>query len=299
MLSKGLIDDLIIRYPELEDYFVLAEDVLIASDFREKKEDDEFWGISFLLSDLDSIQSFDYYRIDIKKRYNYINKEIKYSAFNPDEKRPELLNEFINAADTIRGILFNFVIDSSFVSIFNDSESERKKLKGLSRYKFNDYQKLELFSHLVGIVISSIKSKIVSLKWITDKDNLLNNPKRKKISYEYLFNTIDEYKGANNIMYEFIDPNLDSPDMILADLSNISDLIVGPMVDIYNQYLRDDIEITADGVSFPTATKFKAISYSEWFFSNYKNLKKVNYMTWFDPKSNQINFTEIHPKWDK
>jgi hypothetical protein len=234
MLSKDLIGHIQESYPEIEGKRNLSKDVFIACDFREKKKNNEYWGISFLLSDLDSIEAFSQYRLQIKKEHNIEGQEISYKKLKPSKFHPTVLNKYLSAADTIDGILFNFMIHPSYDTVYNNSKSVWRNDKELSTFKFNQFQKLELFSHLSGLVISSINSEIETLKWITDNDNVLNNPSRKGVAIKYYFKTISQYLDQNDFEYNFIDPDRDSDDRILADLANIPDLIVGPMVDIKN-----------------------------------------------------------------
>ncbi len=291
MLSNNLFNALFQSHPEIVDNFSLGNDIVIASDFREKKNQEEFWGICFLLSDLNSIQPFFHYCKELKERFNVIGQEIKYSK----QKAHHILNSFLNAADTIEGILFNFAIDSSFSTVFKDSNTIHQKSDNLSKFKFYDFQKLELFSHLVGLIISEIKSEITSIKWISDNDNLINNPSRRDSTLNFFYETIIHYRKKNDFRKEFIDPNLDNEDRILTDLSNIADLIVSPIVDILNQYKKENIKITSDVVKFPALTKTKAIKNSEWFFSNHKPLKKVNIIISYDKESDMILFDGLTP----
>ncbi len=291
MLSKNLFDHLFKSHPEVVDNFNLGNKIVIASDFREKRNQEEFWGIAFLFSDLDSIQSFFHHSRKLKGKFDIEGQEIKYS----NNKAEPVIKSFLNAADTIEGVLFNFIIDSSYTTIYRDSKKIHQLSTKLSKFKFNDFQKLELFSHLVGLIVSQIKSEIHTIKWISDNDNLLNNIARRNTSTEFLFNTINSYLGSNNYRKEFIDPKRDSKDRILADLCNIPDIIVGSTVDILNQFKKEQIDISSTGVKFPSSVKWKAIRHSQWFFSNHKPLKKINVVISFDEKSDRILYDGLTP----
>ena len=139
MLSKDLINHIQRNYSGIEEKLNLSKDVFIASDFREKDRNNEYWGISFLLSDLKSIQPFNQYRLDIKKEHNIEGQEISYKKLNSSQNHPSILDEFLSAIDTIDGILFNFMIDSSFDTVCNDSKSVWQNDEELSTYKFNQF----------------------------------------------------------------------------------------------------------------------------------------------------------------
>lgn len=282
------------KYPFIMDSLPSKGEVVIISDFREKVRRNDYWGISFIISDLDSIQPFIHYSKQIKEKYNISNQQIKYNKIKAYERRQKYVNEYLNAADEIKGVMFTFIVNPNYKSVFN--KTGKINLQNYSIFRSNQFQKLELFSHLVGLVLSKFEIKPNTIKWITDHDNLINSPERMKRSIEYFIDTLENYIGHDTFKLYFFDPDRDNEDIVLKDLSNIPDLIVGPLTDIFNQYKKSGIEITKNGVAFPEDTKVKAISYSEWFFSNNKTLKKVINTILYDSESNQNIFCDVYPK---
>jgi len=282
------------KYPFIKDSFPSKEEILIISDYREKASRNDYWGVSFIITDIDSIQPFIHYSKQIKDKSNIIGQQIKYNKIKAYKRRPEYVNEFLNAADEINGIMFTYIVHPSYKSFFNYSGKINQQDYPI--FRPNQFQKLELFTHLVGSILSKFVVNVNAIKWITDHDNLINSSTRMKKTMEYFRSTIENYIGSNKFKLHFFDPDRDNEDILLKDLSNIPDLIVGPLTDIYNQYKKSKIEVTKDGVEFHEGIKFKAVSYSEWFFANHKNLKKKNNTIQFDSESNQNIFYDLYPK---
>ncbi len=283
------------HYPYIEQYLHLSSDVIIASDFREKRNNIEYWGLSFVLADLDSVQSFLYHNKTTRKEHKRVGQEINYKKLNPKSFSRVTHLSYLNSANTINGVLFNFVVHPSYDSISKDSYKNWSKASESNTFKFNEFQKLELLSHLVALIVSEIRSEIKSLKWVPDNDNLLNNSSRKTLAIQYFFEIISLYTNKNDFEYHLIDPDLDNEDLILADLSNIPDVIVGPMVDIQNAYLEKGIDITDSVVPIPNEIKDKSVEFSEWFFDNEHNLKKINLEISYDNKKDKIIFSKLFP----
>lgn len=262
-------------YPQYFQSNNFSKELAIICDFREQQKASDLLGLSFIITDLESLEPFRQLRIQVKDKYKLGNREISYKGMRASVKRPSYVNSFINVADDIEGLLCNFVIDPSldelipeYYSKFTDIYSKYTNIKP------KVFRKLNFMAHFISVLLIPLLSKDSVVHLISDQDNIFINPKIRDLSLEYILNTIDSYCGISYFKLAYIDPNEDTEDRYLKDLSSIPDLAIGALTDLVVGNI-DDLRCRGELVF--GNVKEKAASYSEWLFTKNKALRRMSF----------------------
>lgn len=91
-----------------------SDELVLICDFREPEKPNKLMGLSFIITDLHSLEPFRQLRVQVKEEYGLGNQEIKYSKFRAKKNRPDYVNSFINGADEIKGLMVGQFYNSAF-----------------------------------------------------------------------------------------------------------------------------------------------------------------------------------------
>ena len=127
------------------------------------------------------------------------------------------------------------------------------------------------------MLILPILTSNKKVHFISDQDDIFINPEIRDLSLSYIFQTIEAYTLKESFQLAFFDPEQDSEDRYLRDLSSIPDLAIGSLTDLFNSFDGDYENLRKGGQLFPNNVKKKAHSYSEGLFVKHKPLKRTSF----------------------
>ncbi len=263
------------------DYFKpnnFSNELAIICDFREPEKPINLFGLSFIITDLESLEPFRQLRLQVKEKYNLGNQEIKYSKFRASKRRPDYINSFLNVADEIKGLMINFIIDPSLDELKpNYNLNFIKEYPSYEAIKPKVFRKLNFVAHFIAVLILPLLNKNSLVHLISDQDDLFISPEIRDLSLAYILNTIEAYSEEREFILGYLDQEQDSEDRYLKDLSSIPDLAIGALTDLFNSF-KGNYDDFRKGVQwFPNDVKEKAVSYSEWLFTKDKALRRTSF----------------------
>lgn len=282
-------------YPDYFKTTNFSDELAIICDFREPVKPHNLLGLSFIITDLQSLEPFRQLRLQVKEKYGLGNQEIKYSKFRSKKKRPAYVNSFINIADEIEGLMCNFIIAPTLDELIPHFYS--KFIDKYPAYEvFNNkvFRKLNFVAHLISVLLLPILTNNTKLYFISDQDDMFVNSKIRDLSLAYIIQTIEAYSLKESFQLAFLDPKQDSDDRYLRDLSSIPDLAVGSLTDLFNSFDGNYENLRKGRQLFPKNVKNKAHSYSEWLFSKNKPLKRESFFMELH-EENEIRYYPLTP----
>lgn len=285
--TEPILTELKKCYPQYFQSNNFSKELAIICDFREPQQSSDLMGLSFIITDLESLEPFRQLRLQVKEKYNLGNQEIKYSKFRASKRRPDYINSFLNVADEVEGIMCTFVIAPTLDELIPEyyfKFTERYPLYKEIHPKV--FRKLNLLAHLISILLLPQLSKKRVINLISDQDDIFINHDIRDLSLAYITKTIEAYSSKQEFKFVFRDPEHDSKDRYLRDLSSIPDLAVGCLIDLFNSFKGNYDDFRKGGQWFPDDVKEKAVSYSEWLFVKDKALRRTSFFVELKPKEN-------------
>lgn len=296
VIPELLLEPIEKKFPDFLRTNTFSNDLALICDFREPQKSQNLLGLSFLITDLELLEPFRQLRLQVKEKYGLGTQEIKYTKFRAAKGRPEYVNSFLNVADEIKGLMCNFVIDSSldeFIPHYYESFIEI--YSNYAEYNSKIFQKLDFISQLSSAIISPLITDKTQLHLISDHDDIFINPRIRNLSLLYIRKTIEAYSSNSNFRIAFLDPDQDSKDRYLRDLSSIPDLAIGSLIDLMNSFKGDYENFRKGRQLFPVTVKEKAHSYSEWLFANNKPLKRISFFMELNKENDEIKYYPLIP----
>lgn len=276
--TEPILSEIKNSYP---DYFKsdnFSDELAIICDFREPEKPHKLLGLSFIISELQSLESFRQLRLQVKEEYGLGNQEIKYSKFRAKKNRPDYVNTYINQADEIEGLMVNFIIAPTLDELIPNFYSKFiERFPAYEVYNAKVFRKLNFVAHLISVLIQPILTNNRRLYFISDQDNMFANSGIRDLSLAYILQSIEAYSLKEHFQLTFLDPKQDSDDRYLRDLSSIPDLAIGSLTDLFNSFGGNYENLRKGRQLFPGNVKKKAHSYSEWLFVKHKPLKRASF----------------------
>lgn len=153
-----------------------------------------------------------------------------------DRCRGEALWRFLQAADSIPGVLVTFLVDKDLASMFDESSSLSDQGL-LAHFKPATREKLARVTHLLGLLVAGLSHPGQDLHWFTDDDEIASNEARlrdlieafARVSSHVLEHDLGHFRCGTTTA-------TDPGDRWIEDLTAIPDLAGGALVEVFTHY---------------------------------------------------------------
>ena len=257
----------------------LGDTVLISSDYSGDLANSKYYVASFVIINLSKITEWDLARRIIRKDFLKDNRRMSFKGLNDAIKR-DALPHFLTAADLIKGLHVNVVVDKRlnnlvYSDILFEGLTKEKKLK--YDWKKHTFNKMCVTTHFVSLLIAGFSEPNQNIYWYSDEDLLFANDKT-SIDVSTLLGIF----SSNYIKIPLGElgigtTKLNQADFLEEDINAIPDLSAGCLSEFFNKAhdivtnntLRDFAYL------FPEGLTQKTIDIIKWLEGTNKGLKKV------------------------
>jgi len=143
-------------------------------------------------------------------------------------------DEFLRAADRMRGLVLTVAIDSRIKFMSADRQPEDNVL-----WKPRIYDRAIRYSNFVGLLVSGLSREGQEVGWCTDRDEIAaNRPQQERLA-----------QVAKDVMFPYlahrmgklvVKDNSNEPDMVWSDFLSVADLSAGAFAKVLDNH-RDRV----------------------------------------------------------
>ncbi len=204
---------------------------------------------------------------------------MSFKGLNDSFKRAALPH-FLNASDSISGLLVNIVISKNVSNLIHAERLfEVFSSLNLLKHKWNRdaFGKVSLLSHFIAVLIAGVAKENQHIYWYSDEDNLFANQIVTNDVLEIMARFTELYKKVNLGELGIGTTKLNEPDFLEEDINSIPDLAAGALADFFDKIheLVDKCQIKDFAYLFPKDISPKTYSILEWLSKSQQQLKKV------------------------
>lgn len=248
----------IICLPDLRN----TKDLFVFSDYSGEHKESKYDVYSFLLCDLSNSLCFLNKRAQIRLS-TLKNRKISFKDFN-DKIRLNAINRFLDASNSITGIVCTIAIDKDVDHFFDLNEINYLKsiYPEFEKWKRKTLEKLLRIIHFINLFIAGLSCPKQNICWFTDEDDILINIE-KHYSATNLFAFLSGlYIKSEMGNFKLGSTKYDPGTMEIEDLCSIPDLVSGALCDFFNYYKTNGLKLNSNfsyGISDSLSFKTKKI----------------------------------------
>lgn len=252
--------------------------LFVGSDFSGDHKTADFLALSFLFADLASLDSWENIRTETRREFLSDGRRISYKALG-DRKRRHIMLSFLQAANTIHGIVVTILIDKRLPSLFWGEKGPDFSDPELARYrdwKPASLEKLLCAIHFCAFFVAGLSGERQDVLWFSDEDEIAPNDHRITRVAVMFANVLAHYLGHNMGHIRFGTTRSDDGSRSLEDLVSIPDLAAGMLVEVLTKMASKDILSGSRLLKpMPQSIPTKAKNLMLWFSENHHPLKRL------------------------
>ena len=274
--------------------FSHTSDLFIASDYSGEHKTANYVAYSFLIGDLNQLNSFDKNRHEVRKKYNITDRTVAFKKLSNDSLLENAITEFLRSTDLIPGLLLVFLINKDIEGLFKGIDPQKTPIEEFHDWKTKDFKKLIWILYLMSFFVAGLSKKEQSVKWLTDQDNIVANDNRLVAVSQFFASILGsfiphplEYRGVTTT-------ENDNDKFDKEDLVSIPDLAGGALTELLTVHsnennMPDDKTLVAlsDNLS-PKTTNLGG-----WLAENDYPLKKLFFRVEENETSEILNYHKI------
>ncbi|NUO01179.1 MAG: hypothetical protein HUU01_11250, partial [Saprospiraceae bacterium] len=214
--------------------------IYIVSDYAGEQKDINYLTYSFLFCDVKSSQTWFKESKQLRLNFNLGKRKMGYKTLN-DGIQKNALNDFLNKANSIEGILMSFAVNKNitqYIDDFGSMEKWKKIIELKANWKAKEFERMTRIVHFVSVLMAGLLKTGQNVYWISDQDNIFANSKYDsdvgaiigKISGMYMKNLPGELGLGTT--------KIDNGEFIEEELASISDLAAGAVAEIVTNYSK-------------------------------------------------------------
>jgi hypothetical protein len=271
-----------------------AGNLLLASDYSGQHPGATHECISVLLTDDRASARWNRERINIRTRFLNDGRRMSFKTLN-DRRRAEALDSFLDAANTVRGLLISVVIARKLGSLFvSELGPASVDFSEYAVWRPKVFERLLRVVHLIGLLLAGLSAPQQNVLWITDEDEIAPNRDRLN-QVASIFSTVVSHYLPHSLGHCRIGTtNIDMPDRALEDLVAIPDLAAGALSEVLKRYraggpfARDDFLLAR-----PDGITMKGRRMMNWFADATQPLKRFVLVIDRKDGTPQLQLTEL------
>ena len=271
--------------------------IIVTSDYSGHQGTSEFEVISIFLSDLSNFSDWDYKRQVLREKFLTKSRRMSFKDLR-DKQRQKALVPFLQAADTISGLVTTIAVHRAIPSLFSKKGRINLSEPDLHRYAHwnpKTFERLLRVLHFVSFFVSGLSNAGQNTLWFTDEDEIAPNDERvKEVTYIW-GNILSHYLSHDLGHIRFGTTNkCDDGSRRIEDLASIPDLVAGTVSEIFSANYKDG-RFVAHNLWTPAVPTISAKSrqIAMWLANEDRPLKRLFLM--FAP--NQSKTDKLNIKW--
>lgn len=281
--------------------FSHSESLLAASDYSGQHAGAPYEAYSILLVDLAGCAKWEASRSKIRSRWLRDGRRLSYKSLR-DRQQERALMPFLEAADSIPGIVLTVLVDRDIDNLFRLAEEERtsEDLGTCAAWPRVSLEKLLRVVHLLSLLVAGLSCPRQNLVWITDQDEIAANDDRLQQLLTAFTNVASHYLSHSLGHLRVGTTDSDTGTRDLEDIVAIADLSAGAAADSLGRYRGVRGWPAATGIVVPAAagTPGKATMIMSWYARDSDSgLKRFVYLIDQDADSGKrrVSALQIHP----
>ena len=277
--------------------------VLVVSDYSGDASSARFRAYALLITPFDGGQDWGELRRRVRRDFLKDDRSMAYKALASDHRRAKALLPFLAASNMLRGLLVVMLVDKGIESLFETDGlkiNEIPELQPLSHWKRSVLEDALRVTNLACCFLSGLGSPGQQIRWLSDQDATVANPKRKSEFGVLLANVAESYPRVYPLQAGAV--TIDQPigSTLFEDLAAIPDLAAGGLVHLLDTW-PEYIEALRLGLSIPVPSSLqeKTRIILRWLEDDTTNLKRVILIVDENPVSHLLNAIVLKLRTDK
>jgi hypothetical protein len=278
-----------------------SEWLIAASDYSGQHAEAPYEAYSILLADFRGCANWEASRSRIRARWLRDGRRLSYKSLR-DRRRERALMPFLEAADSIPGILLTVLVDRDIDNLFRLSEDERtpEHLGAFAAWPRSSLEKLLRVVHLLSLLVAGLSHEGQNLIWITDQDEIAANEGRLQQLLVAFTNVASHYLGHSLGHLRVGTTDSDTGTRDLEDMVAVADLAAGAAADSLGRYRGVRGWPAPTGILVPAAagTPGKATLIMSWYARDAdSDLKRFVYLIDQDTDTGKrrVSALQLHP----
>ena len=160
--------------------FSSSSNIIVASDYSGEHADSGYMVFSFIIADLEKLQSWDEQRIKVRQEVLFDNRRMAFKNLR-DKQRMNALEPFLSAANNLSGFSFTLAIDTKIDSLFNTNlplDLSNPDFVNFQSWTRGTLEKAGVIVHFLSFLLAGLLHPNQNLIWITDEDSIAANDDR-------------------------------------------------------------------------------------------------------------------------
>lgn len=252
--------------------------MFVASDYSGQNDFADYQSLSFLFADLNYCNTWEKKRQILRQQYLADGRRMAFKNLN-DNKRWKALPAFLEAADTIPGLVATILIDKRINNLFKKSGSfdmNQPELRPYSHWKQSSFIKVLSIIHFVSFFIAGLSAPNQDIIWITDEDEIAANESRLRELTTLWGNILSHYTQHNLRHLRCGTTRSDNGSREIEDLASIPDLIAGTLTELLTMQRAEGLLPKSTFiVPPPKRLSKKTIEIMNWFSTTHQPLKRL------------------------
>lgn len=209
--------------------------LFITSDYSGEHAGADYQVISFMITDIHAVETWNRGRITLRKRYLADGRRMSFKQLR-DQRRWQALLPFLAAADKLNGICVVVAVHSSIDTLFTGSaplDWSNPAFAKFAHWNTRALEKLFRVCHFVSVFLAGLSRDGQHVLWITDDDSIAPNVQGLYDLTE-LFGTIATQYLAHDLGHLRVGTpaRSDTNDRLLEDLVAVPDLAAGAVAEL-------------------------------------------------------------------
>jgi hypothetical protein len=254
--------------------------IFVGSDYSGRHNLSCYESLSFLFADLSQCAYWETLRAQLRQKYLPDGRRMSYKNLN-DTKRSAALYAFLNAANSIHGLLAVILINKSIKSLFKKEgylDFGEPELKDYGHWSVEVFEKVLRIVHLVSFFLAGLSKPYQDVLWITDEDEIMPNEKRLREVVKIFGNICGHYLKHDMGHLKIGTTKSDTGKRDIEDLVSVTDLAAGALCEVLTKYRRMGIAINTELIiPPPQEITLKTQKIMNWFADKNQPLKRLVY----------------------
>lgn len=254
--------------------------ILVGSDYSGHGGPAYYEALSFVFVCLEECGVWERLRTELRRRLLPDGRRMSYKQLR-DRKRRRALVPFLQAANTLPGMLATVLIDKRIKSIFRDRGRilpARVGLTDCSRWDTRVLERVLRTVHLISFFIAGLSAPGQDLLWVTDQDEIAPNEPRMRELLDIFVNIGSHYLKHDLRCLRIGTTASDTGKRDVEDLVSVADLAAGAVSRVMTEYRRHGGVPTGDLlVPLPKSVPLKARNIMDWFSDDCQPLRRLVY----------------------
>ncbi len=252
--------------------------LIIASDYGGDHKRARFRAFSFLLANLDALNSWIQARRRFRLRHLRDGRRMSFTRLG-DMYRRNALPEFLYIADMIPGILASVLIDRRIQSVFSqrdDLDMPRIASLRAAGWSTSGLERLFTIVHFASFFLAGFSRAGQNVLWVSDEDEIAANETRLAQLTE-TFGIVSSHYLPHDLKHARVcTTHSDNGSRELEDLGAIPDLAAGALSEIYSAYSDQSVLPGGDIiVPVPSTVTPKSRQIMQWLSQEARPLSKI------------------------